>query len=278
MYHQPDTLEEALKLLASGPRTVAAGCTDLFPATQARGLSGAVLDITRVAGLRSISRQNGDIRIGAATTWSDILRADFPASFDLLKQAAREVGSVQIQASGTLVGNICNASPAADGVPCLLALDASVEVSSARGRRFVPLGEFITGVRTTVLGDGELATAVLIPRSALSGKSGFLKLGARKYLVISIAMVAARVVVADERISDVAVSVGSCSPVAQRMKALEAILLGCPVEVAVSKVTPELVAANLNPIDDIRADAAYRLTAATTLTRRTLGEILLDTK
>ena len=125
-YHRPDTLQGALDVLAERPVTIAAGCTDLFPATQGRTLTGPVLDITGIAGLRGIKREEGGFRIGATTSWTDVIRAELPPAFDMLKQAAREVGSVQIQNSGTVAGNICSASPAADGMPCLAALDAEV--------------------------------------------------------------------------------------------------------------------------------------------------------
>lgn len=273
MYYQPSTLDEALSLLHEGPKSIAAGCTDLFAATQARALGGPVLDITRIERLRAITSDKSGVRIGAAATWRDLLKTDLPPSFDMLKQAAREVGSVQIQAAGTIAGNICNASPAADGVPCLLALDASAEVSSVSGRRVVPLTKFITGVRQVDLVPGDLVTAILIPHHALGGSSRFLKLGARKYLVISIAMVAVRLSVEEGRVADIAVAVGSCSPVARRLTALEARLVGLPLESLSESVTESQVEAELDPIDDIRADAAYRLTAATALTRRALADL-----
>ena len=135
VYHRPETLQDALALLNGTALTVAAGCTDLFPATPAQELAGQVLDITAIAALRGIDEGADGWRLGAATTWSDILRASLPPAFDMLKQAAREVGSVQIQNAGTVAGNLCNASPAADGVPPLLALDARVRLASVRGGR-----------------------------------------------------------------------------------------------------------------------------------------------
>ncbi len=154
-YLTPTTLDDALGALSgSGPVSVIAGGTDWFPALGERSFDGTLLDVTRVAGMRGISVQETGWRIGGATTWSDILRADLPPAFDGLRLAAREVGSVQIQNAGTVAGNICNASPAADGVPPLLSLDAVVELSSARGVRRLPLSEFITGVRRTARADG----------------------------------------------------------------------------------------------------------------------------
>ncbi|MDF0599322.1 FAD binding domain-containing protein [Psychromarinibacter sp. C21-152] len=270
-YHRPSELTEALEILAAAPVTVAAGCTDLYPATQAKALPGDILDITAIDALRGIAREDACWRIGAATTWTDVLNADLPATFDGLKLAAREVGSVQIQNAGTVAGNLCTASPAGDGAPCLLTLDASVEVQSAHGRRVVPLSSFLIGARRVELQAGEMVTGILVPAAAGAGGGDFLKLGARKYLVISIAMAAARIDVADGAIREAALAIGACSPVATRLPALEDALRGVALAEAAARVTGEMVAPVLSPIDDIRGDAAYRVEAATELMRRLLA-------
>lgn len=274
-YHRPDRMEDALGLLATGGVTIAAGCTDLFPATQARNLPGAVLDITRLPGLRGIVETEGGIRIGAATTWSDVLAAGLPPAFDMLKHSAREVGSCQIQNAGTLAGNLCNASPAADGVPCLLALDASVDLTSVEGSRSLPLSDFITGPRQTDLRQGEMLTAIHIPRAAMRSRSRFIKLGARRFLVISIAMVAARLEVLEGRVTQAALAIGACGPVATRLPELEQVLLGQPFDAELPELASEaLIAPALSPIADIRADAAYRIHAAAELMRRALSDVV----
>ncbi|SLN24333.1 Nicotinate dehydrogenase FAD-subunit [Roseovarius gaetbuli] len=274
-YHRPTSLQEALGLLAHPGLSIAAGCTDLFPATGARALRGSVLDITAIAGLRGVTVEGDEFRIGATTTWADILRADLAPGFDMLKQAAREVGSVQIQTSGTLAGNICNASPAADGVPCLLALEAEVEIAALGGTRRVPLAEFITGVRQTALCPGEMVTAILIPRSQTGGESRFLKLGARAYLVISIAMVAARLEIENGHIRAAALAVGACSAVARRLPRQEAALIGARADAGlIERVEAALITPDLAPIDDIRADATYRAEAAVELIRRAVDDLV----
>lgn len=274
-YHRPTTLQEALGLLAGPGLCIAAGCTDLFPATGARALCGPVLDITAIAALRGIAPEGDYIRLGATTTWADILRADLPAGFDMLRDAAREVGSVQIQTSGTLAGNICNASPAADGVPCLLALDAEVEIASLGATRQVHLGDFITGVRQTALRPGEMVTAILIPKAKTGGRSRFIKLGARTYLVISIAMVAARLEVENGHVSAAALAVGACSAVARRLPRQEAALIGTRADAGlVGRIDPTLIVPDLAPIDDIRAEATYRSGAAVELIRRAVDDLV----
>ncbi len=272
-YHRPESLKDALALIADNPLTLAAGCTDLFPATEFQELPGAVLDLTGIAGLRGITTGTDGWRIGATTTWSDVIAADLPAAFDMLKQAAAEVGSVQIQNAGTIAGNLCNASPAADGVPPLLALDAEVELSSINGQRRVPLDAFLTGVRRTALQSGEIVSAILVPGKAGHGRSGFAKLGARKYLVISIAMVAVRLIEEHGNVSEIALSVGACGAVATRLTDLESRLTGQSVAGLAEKIDKKYLAETLTPISDLRGDAAYRITAATELLRRTVTDL-----
>ena len=275
MYARPTGLDEALRLMAERPWTVLAGGTDLYPATTAQQLAGDVLDIGGLDPLRRVAETATRWRIGGRTTWTDVLRAPLPPAFDALKLAAREVGSVQIQNAGTVAGNLCNASPAADGVPALLILDAEVELLSARGRRTLPLGRFLTGPRRTARRPDELVTAVLVAKDAARGRSGFLKLGARKYLVISIAMAAVRLVTEAGRVTGSAVAVGACSAAAQRLAPVERALVGLPADAALADAVRDAdVAACLAPIDDVRGSAAYRAEAAAELVRRALAQVL----
>jgi len=276
-YVRPTELEDTLACLAAGDRRIAAGCTDLFPATSRQTLTGDILDITAIPSLRGIARTEGGYRIGTATTWTDILKAELPVGFDQLKLAAREVGSVQIQNAATIGGNLCNASPAADGVPALLVLDVAMELSSQSGTRTLPLTEFITGPRQTALRSDELLTAVLIPDGSTAGNSVFLKLGARKYLVISIAMVAARILVENGRIADAAIAVGACSAVASRLSEIEAGLIGQAAGPDLANsISDDAVARYLDPISDPRGDAAYRSAAAAELVRRAISQLLRE--
>ena len=181
-YHRPTELADALEWLDENlPNNarVAAGCTDLFPATAQTRLDGPILDITAIDDLRGIQQRQDTWRFGATTTWSDIIKADLPPAFDGLKLAAKEVGSIQIQNSGTIGGNICNASPAADGSPCWLTLNASIELASKAGTREIPLADFMLGPRQTALTPGEIVSAINVRKENAAGSSHFLKLGAR---------------------------------------------------------------------------------------------------
>ncbi|PWJ21207.1 CO or xanthine dehydrogenase, FAD-binding subunit [Jannaschia seohaensis] len=255
-YYAPTDLEEALGLLGTREISVVAGGTDWFPARGRTPVSGDVLDVTRLAELRGIDRDGAGWRIGAATTWTQIARADLPPVFGGLRAAAREVGGVQIQNAGTVAGNLCNASPAADGMPPFLTLDAEVELAGPAGRRRLPLADFVTGPRQTARGTQELVVALHIPAQPAHARGAFVKTGARRYLVISIAMTAVTVGLdAEGRIDHARVAVGACAPVARRLPALEAEMLGRrPADVTVTQAH----LAPLAPIDDVRADAAYR--------------------
>jgi CO/xanthine dehydrogenase FAD-binding subunit len=277
-YAKPRTTDEALALLGEARWRILAGGTDFYPALGNKPLSENVLDINGLAELRGVSETASHITIGARTTWTELIRHPLPPAFDALKQAAREVGSVQIQNMATVAGNLCNASPAADGVPALLVLDAEVELASLGGKRVLPLGDFILGNRKTALSPGEIVTAIRVPKASVTGVSAFEKLGARRYLVISIAMAAARVVVGDDgAVERAAVAVGSCSAVAQRLRGLEAALVGLKAGGEIADAVQAAGLQELAPIDDVRGSADYRRAAAREIVLRVLSRALGDT-
>jgi CO/xanthine dehydrogenase FAD-binding subunit len=271
-YVKPRTLHDAVALLAAGDVRILSGGTDFYPALGDRLVGEAVVDVSGLSELRGVSGEADCIRIGGLTTWSEMVRAPLPRCFDGLKSAAREVGGVQIQNRGTLAGNLCNASPAADGVPPLLALDAEVELVSRVGIRRMPLADFIVGNRKTRKKPDEILAAVLVPRSLEDAASTFVKLGARRYLVISISMVAVVLLLQDNRhVLEARVAVGSCSAVAQRLRVLEAELVGASVRDGLGALVRLEHLAPLSPIDDVRATAEYRIDASLRLVQRALN-------
>src|SRR5262249_17535793 len=156
-----------------------------------------------------------------------------------------------------------NASPAADGVPPLLALDAEVELASTEGLRRMPLSDFVVGNRKTARRADEVLSAVIVPRGLDDAASAFLKLGARRYLVISIAMVRAIVKIdPGDQVEQARVAVGSCSITARRLAELESALLGAPAKPGIGELAQSRHLAALAPIDDVRATAVYRQDAA----------------
>lgn len=272
-YLRPNTTVEAFAALAQGKFTVLAGGTDYYPARVGKPLADDILDISAIATLRGIREEAQHWRIGATTSWSELIAAELPPLFDGLKLAAREVGGVQIQNAGTLAGNLCNASPAADGVPPLLALDARVEIADASGSTEVALADFILGNRKTLLRPDQLLSAILVPKPAHAARSHFAKLGARKYLVVSIVMAAATLEIDAGRVSAARVAVGAASAAAQRLPLLEAALLGQRCDASLGALVRPAHLAPLAPIDDVRASGEYRLDAALVLLQRLLADL-----
>lgn len=276
LYARPVSLDEALRLRSAGARIIAGG-TDLYPAAvtdPARLGQGDIIDLTGCPALTGISQTSDGWRIGAATSWAAIRDAELPVELAALQRAAAEVGGRQVQSRGTIGGNIVNASPAADGIPALMALDAQVELRCAGVRRILSLDEFVLGPRHTALAADEILTAVLLPHAPEGGarRSHFLKLGARRYLVISIVMAAGSLDVASGRVVRSRIAVGSASAVAMRLAALERDLEGVPIARIGDVVRDDHVAC-LTPIEDVRADAHYRREAALVLTRRLLQDL-----
>jgi len=250
-YLRPTSLPAALAALADGRLTVLAGGTDHFPTRVVTSPEEDILDISALPDLRTIRVEAASVWLPCLATWSDVIGTKLPPLFDGLTAAARQIGGRQVQNVATVLGNVCNASPAADG------------------RRTLPLAEFVRGPRQTARRPDELALGLRIPLPAAPARTSFDKLGARRYLVISIVMVAAVAEFsADGRIARARIAVGACSPVARRLPALEAALAG-------QFADPDLVQAEhmapLTPIDDVRASAAYRSTAALELVRRAVA-------
>ena len=282
-YLRPSDVGQAVGALGAGaptgrPWVIVAGATDHYPARVGRVVDEDVLDVSALPALRGVREIEGGWWIGALTTWTDLAENSLPPLFDGLRHAARTIGGLQIQNRGTLAGNVCNASPAADGVPNLVALDAEVELRSASGVRRLPVASFVTGNRRTERRPDELVVGFFVPGSAPDARrharSTFLKLGSRAYLVISIAMVAA--IIEDDgdgRISRARIAVGACSEVARRLPALEEEIAGSRLRAGIGQLVKPEHLESLSPIDDVRGSARYRREAALVLVRRALEEL-----
>ena len=275
-YFRPTTLDEALAIRAARDLEIIAGGTDVYPNKTTRVGWGRmahkdVLDITAIPGLDRVEEIDAHWRIGCLVTWTDVVRAALPPLFDGLKAAAMEIGGQQIQNRATLIGNLCTASPAGDGIPNLIALGAEVEIAGPRGVRVVAVEDFVDGYRHTTCAVDEIVVAIRIAKPGDRARGRFLKLGARRYLVISIAMVAAVIETdADDRIVTARVAVGACSPVARRLTGLEERLIGRPLGGDLAGLCLAQDLDVLSPLDDVRATAGYRLGAAQVL----VGDLL----
>jgi CO/xanthine dehydrogenase FAD-binding subunit len=272
-YVRPTSLVEAIRCRAAGAAILAGG-TDFWPIRVGKPSystpNHTILDLSLLADLRGIRFGQQTISVGALSTWTNLAQARLPPAFRALQQAAAEVGGRQIQNRGTIGGNLCTASPAADGVPPLLALDAAVELQSPGHVRVVPLTAFLTGPRTTALQPNEILTSLIVPVPHTNARASFLKIGARKYQLISIVMGAAVLHIEAGHVASAAVAIGACSPVAVRLPNLEAQLIGRPIGGLDRAVTAAHLA-RLAPIDDVRADIAYRREAALVVVQRLLG-------
>jgi len=247
---RPRTLSEAIAMMRdAGPVTPLAGCTDLYVSLQfgtARATS--YVDLWPLRELRGIHVKSGTLRLGALTTFTELIASPIVRRrVPMLVAAAREIGGRQIQNRGTLGGNIANGSPAGDSLPVLLAADATIVLIGPGGERRIPFGLFYTGYRATVRQQDELIAAVEIPR--IQGKQWWRKVGTRRAQAIS------KVMMAGVRSSrEVRVAVGSVAPTPLRLRKTEdALSSGVSIADAARVLTEEIA-----PIDDIRSTADYR--------------------
>ncbi len=251
----PQSRVEALAMLAQTPDAVpVAGGTDVLVhwPTRVSEHDRAYLDLSPLGDLTGARWEDGELVLGGRATYWDVIRdARAARELPLLVHAARQVGSVQIQARGTWAGNIVNASPAADGVPALMAYDAVVVLESVRGRVEVPLADFYTGYKQMRRAADELVVAIRVPRRAYALQR-FVKVGSRRAQAIAKVGLAITRSAAGWRV--VAASV---APTIRRCPALERLLAdGAPL-----RSPDDLLAAidqDVTPIDDIRSTAAYR--------------------
>jgi len=260
---RPRSLRDALRRLAAEPLTPIAGCTDVYVGLHFGQLDARrFLDLWGLDELRGIRSQAGGVRIGALTTYTDLIGSRLiEARVPMLAAAAREVGGAQIQNRGTIGGNVANASPAGDTLPVLAAAGARVVLHSASSERAVPLSAFYPGYRLTVRRSDELITAIEIPR--LTGRQWWRKVGTRRAQAIS------KVMMAGLRGEVVRVAVGAVAPtVVVAAKAAAVLAGGGPIAEARAALDAEIA-----PIDDLRSTRAYRREVA----GRLLGRFWSDT-
>lgn len=280
----PRSLDEALSLLAeraakTEKTVLLAGGTDWFverhvaPAEEA-GTLPLVVDVSRLDALRGISLDGETLRIGAAATYLEIRKdARVAARCPLLAATARDVGALQIQARGTLGGNLASGSPAADGVAALAALDATLVLASVRGTRRVPIAGFYTGYRKSVLAADELIAAVEIALPPEGSPFAWRKVGTRQAQAISKVAFAGLAVVASGRAARLGLGMASVAPTVSFLPATRALGLSRPLAEIGDADVEKAVLADVSPIDDVRSTAAYRRHVAVRLVQRFFGEL-----
>ncbi len=262
---------------------VLAGGTDLLVALKERRLNHpALVDIKSVPELGGIQPQNGGLRIGAAVSTRAVARASLVRErFPILSQALSVLGSMQIGNRATIGGNLCNASPAADSAPPLLALDASVQLIGAQGERSVPLEKFFLAPKKTVI-ERELLAAVNIPFVPVKGSGIFYKLGPRgapeDICIVSVAVFG----IADpagKNWRKIRIALGAVAPTPIRARAAEEAIEGQPIETDALTEAARLAAEkDAQPISDIRGSAQYRSAMVRVLVERALRHVATDLK
>jgi CO/xanthine dehydrogenase FAD-binding subunit len=269
---QPETWREALELRARHPGSVPlCGGTDVMVDLNfGRARPEVILDLTRVPALTEWEARDGVLRIGAGVSYTKAIR-ELGDRLPGLAAASRTVGSPQIRNRGTIGGNVGSASPAGDALPPLYASGAEVELASERETRRLPITEFITGPKRTVLAHDELIAAIHVPEA--TGPQQFAKVGTRNAMVIAVCSFA--LALGERRVGT---CVGSAAPTPVRAAEAEAFAAevldwdgGAPPDAAVLERFGELVAATARPIDDVRGSAAYRRHALSVLARRSLA-------
>jgi xanthine dehydrogenase iron-sulfur cluster and FAD-binding subunit A len=280
-YEAPATLDQALELLEEhgGRARPIAGGTDLLIelARGARAGTEVLVDLGRISGLDEIRVEPATVHLGPLVTHNQVVASGAcRASLTPLAQACYEVGSPQLRNRATVAGNVVTASPANDTISALLALGATVEVTSRAGTRRLHLSELITGFRTTSLGPGELVTGITVSRLSPAQRGVFVKLGLRRAQAISVVHLAATVTLDGDVVTGASFAIGSVAPTVIAVPAVGEVLAGHRLDRAAIGRAVAAVAAAIAPIDDLRAPAAYRSQVAATMTRRALAALAAD--
>lgn len=272
----PHTLEELWEVLRTEPQAaVYAGGTDLLVKLR-QGLadSSCLVCLERIEELKGVQERGDEVFIGASSTHTyllanPVIQNDFP----VLKKALQVLGSPAIRNMGTIGGNICTASPAADSLPPLYVLDAEVEIRSKNASRRMALKEFILGPGRISLQPGEIVSGVWVKKAQGYNLHHFEKVGQRKALAIAVVSLAAILRVSNSGIIEKArLAWGSVAPTIVTSTQVEEALTGRPLSRETLQKASLLAYGAVNPIDDVRASASYRRTVAANLLWRLVGE------
>jgi xanthine dehydrogenase small subunit len=258
-YMQPRTLDELLMLRAQHPRAqIVAGCTDVgLWVTKMHMRLPQVLDVTRVSELRRIEHYDNHVAIGAAVTLQDAyaaLIADRPQ----LKTFANRFAGLPVRNSGTLGGNVANGSPIGDSMPLLIALGAHVVLMSRRGHREMPIEDFYTGYRKSVLADDEVLAWIKVPRPGSGEFLRVYKISKRFDDDISAVCLAIKLHVDHEHVARISIAAGGVAATPVRAKKTESLLIGKEWSQASAVMAGNALRNEFSPLSDMRASAAYR--------------------
>lgn len=274
-YLEPASLDEVCTVLethGSQAKVIAGGTDLLVQMRKGTCLPSYIVSLKKIPGLNRMTTEEDGIHIGATVTLSDAERFlhRYP-EYGLLCQAIHSVGSCQIRNRATLAGNLCNASPAADTAPALVALDASVRIHGQQGDRVLSVGQFFTGPRKTILGPGEIVCEVILPKPALPAGGVFLKQSRRPS--VDLATVNVALFAADEVLRIV---LGAVAPTIVRATAAEQFIAEHGLSRQSAAQAARLAELAASPISDLRGSREYRLTLIRVLTERALLALLAE--
>ncbi len=275
-YHEPLTVDEACRIMGELGQSAKplAGGTDLIVNMKKKVLSPShVVSLSGIADLKELDSGNGTVKIGACITASEIAQSEtILKSFSALSKGAGSLGSPLIRNLATIAGNLVSARPAADFPPALLAYDGQVVLMKSTGERIVPLSDFFKGPGQTVMEPDELLTQIILQKPPAGSGAGFIKLGVRKTLEISLTNAAAYLALdQDGSIKTARVFLGSVAPTPLRSPSAEKILTGEKPDEALFEKAGEAAAGDSKPIDDFRASAEYKKAMVAVLTKRALN-------
>jgi carbon-monoxide dehydrogenase medium subunit len=273
--HRPKTLREALGLMRELEEAKPiAGGTDLLLLLRGGACKAKhLVDLSLIEELRHIREEGDQIYIGATTTHSQLQRSPLIAEkVPALREACTRIGSVQIRNLGTVGGNLCNASPAADTAPPLLVLDSTVEIASHAGSRSIPLVELFAGPKLNSLQPFELLTEIRFPVLPKGAGMSFQRLGRRKGCTLSVVNAAAYLELDGDTCHQVLLALGAVAPTPLRMKDAEEMLKSRRISQRLIEEAASTCYKHVSPVDDVRASAEYRREMSHVLMRRTLNE------
>jgi CO/xanthine dehydrogenase FAD-binding subunit len=278
-YEAPETAERAAQLLAAeaGIARVLAGGTDLLVQMRTDVINpDLVVDIKKIAELRTIKEEAGGFRIGAAVTGAELKEhAKFKATWPGLVEAANLIGSTQVQGRATLGGNLCNASPAADSVPALIAAGAKASIVGPAGRREVPVEDVVTGVRKLSLAKGEFVTSFLLPPKGAHSGDAYLRFIPRTEMDIAVVGCAVALTLDGSGTCTAArLSLGAVAERALVVSEAAKALVGSKVDAAAIEKAAAAASAACRPIDDKRGTKDFRIKIAGVLARRAIENAL----
>jgi carbon-monoxide dehydrogenase medium subunit len=274
-YHAPETIEEAVALLADRPAArVLAGGTDLIVQMKSGRIApSAIVDLKHIAGLTGVRAHEGGFAIGAATPCTSLRKdAALAAAWPGVVEAANLIGSIQVRNRATMAGNLCNASPAADSVPALIAAGATCLIAGPAGERAIRVEDLPKGPGSTGLGVGEFVVEIRLPPRPAGGGDAYLRLIPRTEM--DIAVVGAGVALAigrDGTCTAARIALGAVAPTALLVEEAGAALVGTKLDDAALARMGDAVRAACRPIDDKRGTVDYRTAMAAVLARRAVA-------